>query len=121
MSVGGMGGVDSEGYGGGDRCGESNGYGGEDDRDVSTGHIPLVEGSGVDSDGLLRGTVGGGVHVAGGGTDTQDGRELPRHRPGGGGVEGSGGSSQFLPHHLHRLPQRPPWFPGVFRHQDRLP
>ena len=45
------------------------------------------------------------------------GRGIPRHSPSGGGVGGSDSDSQLLLHHIHRLPQHPPYFLGGSRHR----
>ena len=83
--------------------------------------IETGEGGGVDAGGLPRGTDGAGIDLAGGGTTPQGGRRIIWNWPGGGGVEGGDGRYQFLPHHLHYLPRRPPWFLGRSWHWDHLP
>ena len=84
--------------------------------DMETG-----DGGGADAGGLPRGTDGAVIHLAGGVTTPQWGRRLLRYWPDGGGVEGGNGRCQFLPHHLHYLPRRPPWFLVKSRHWDHLP
>ena len=59
--------------------------------------------------------------MAGGGPDTQGGRRILRHRPSGADVKGGDGDYQLPLHHLHCLPQHPPWFPGMLRNMYRLP
>ena len=59
------------------------------------------DGGGADTDGLPRGPDGSVTDLAGGGTTPQGGRRLLWYWPGGGGVEGSDGHYQFLPHHIH--------------------
>ena len=68
----------------------------EVEKEIDTG-----EGGGADADGLLRGTYDGRIHLAGGGTNPQEGRILLWYLPGGGGVEGGYGHHQFLSYQLH--------------------
>ena len=60
----------------------------------------MSEGGEVGTVILPGGAVGGTVHVAGSGSDTQRGRVTPRHRNSGGGVEGGDGDSQLPPFQL---------------------
>ena len=55
--------------------------------------------------------------MAGGGSDSQGRRGIPRHWPNGGGVEIGDGDPQFPLHPLHHLPQLPPWFSGGLLHR----
>ena len=73
------------GYGRGDR-----GRDGDRDRDDDrggnerygdNGHVPLAEGGGVYTGSLPGGLAGRIIHMAGGGSDPQGGRRLPRHWP----------------------------------------
>ena len=99
--IGGDRGDDGSGYvdikGGGNGYGD--GYG--DGSDRASGSVPLEDGGGADADGILRGTAGGVIHLARGGTNLQGGRRLLWYWPGEGGIEGGDGHYQFTPHHLH--------------------
>ena len=90
-------------------------------RDGSTGSVSLSEGVSAGIGRLPGGAAGGGCHLAGSGTDIQGGQGLMRHQPSGGGVEGGDGDSKFPLHHIHQLPQRPPWLSGELQHRYRLP
>ena len=87
------------GYGDIKGGGNVDGYG--NGRDGANGPVPLEEGGGADTDGLLIGPSGGGIHLARSGTNHQGGRRLLWYWPGGGGVEGGDGHYQFPLQHLH--------------------
>ena len=59
--------------------------------------------------------------MAGGGTDPQGERRLPRHWPCGGDVEGSGSNFKSPAHSIHHLPLIPQWIPGRSRHRYHQP
>ena len=52
--------------------------------------------------------TGRGVHVEGGGTDSQGEKGLTGNWPCGGDVEVSGGDFKYAAHSLHHLSQLPP-------------
>ena len=59
--------------------------------------------------------------MAGGVTDTQGGRVLPRHIPRGGDVKVSGSNFKSIDHSLHHLPRLPPHNLVRSRHRYRHP
>ena len=100
-----------------DRGGEDGGEKVED----AYGGFQLGEGGGACSDGVHGGTACGGVHMVGGGPDSQGEKGLPWHWACGGDVEGSGGNFKLPAHSLHRLPRLPPRILGGLRHRYRHP
>ena len=85
------------------------------------GEIHVGAGDGVDIDGLLGQYHSGGGNLAGGSSNPKREKGIPRNRSRGGGVEGGGGDTQSLLHHLHHLPRLPPWVPGKTRYRELNP
>ena len=99
-----------------------NDRGGEDDgRGEGKGYDLVGKGGGASTTSVPRRSHRRGGGLAGGGTDTERGRGIPRHRPCGGDTEGGGDDSQLTLHCHHHLPQLPPWISGGSRYGDCHP
>ena len=85
------------------------------------GQVKVGVVSGACADGVQRQIYQGGGDLSGGGPAPERGRQLPRHRSCGGGVEDGNGDFNFPLHHLHHLPRIPSLFLVRSRYGDRIP